>query len=222
MGKVASSSIYYSLRFCYIGPVIHGHAFGPRSKHFEIRRLYKYFQKGGHLKVITLVREPVSRNISAFFQNFKRFTGKEVYEWDQHLIDLKAIFIENFHHDGPLIWFDKKIKKVFGIDIYEDEFPAEGYTSMKNGSVEILAIKHDLPNELKEKIISEFIGIKKFKINDTNAGSDKVYKDLYSAFKQEVKLPKPLLDHLTNSTYFNYFFNDMREKVYSKWCETTD
>ena len=43
--------------------------------------LYKSVcRKKRKAKFITIVREPVSRNFSAFFQNFKRFTGSDFKE----------------------------------------------------------------------------------------------------------------------------------------------
>jgi len=94
MGKVGSNSIKNSLISCDVKPVFHVHAVNP--SHIKMiteeelangrtppdfwlgERLYvDVIRKGKIAKFITLVREPVSRNISAFFQSFPRNIGVE-------------------------------------------------------------------------------------------------------------------------------------------------
>ena len=91
MGKVASSSVYLSLEKTTDFDVFHVHRLNPeniakvREEHVqrgdsppnEKKGLYLYENlirtRKTHTKIISLVREPIARNISAFFQNLQLF-----------------------------------------------------------------------------------------------------------------------------------------------------
>jgi|SRR5690606_2252081 len=88
MGKVGSSSIYASLKAKGVPKVFHLHRMNPETTQkmkrtfleqnllaqFRTEQLFetiyrKAIQRRKKVKIITLVREPISRNISAFFEN---------------------------------------------------------------------------------------------------------------------------------------------------------
>jgi hypothetical protein len=76
MGKVASSSVYRSLKTQYNGACLHGHSFTAHHQNLAVRKLFEIKSKNDvPVKLITLIREPISRNLSAFFENFKRDAG---------------------------------------------------------------------------------------------------------------------------------------------------
>src|SRR5262245_58222199 len=103
--------------------------------------------------VITLVREPISRNVSSFFYNLDfllsynfrsrlESMGKEAV-----LEDLKSLFRKSVLEKGalerfdanPLTWFDSELKFVFGIDVYSTRFPADkGYCTYAGPRVRVL------------------------------------------------------------------------------------
>jgi len=92
MGKVGSSSVYHSLKEQLNVPVFHLHKFSAegikKSKklHLQSHRrsipLHLIISEELHklisprminLKIITLIREPVSHTVSSFFQNTERY-----------------------------------------------------------------------------------------------------------------------------------------------------
>ena len=127
MGKVGSSSIYRSLCRQYDGVVGHTHVSAPAHATPLVRLIFEWTVANSQpLKVISLTREPVGRNVSSFFQNFELFTGLPYEEAKFSIEQLREIFLETFTHDAPLTWFDRHILKTFGIDVYSKPFPENG------------------------------------------------------------------------------------------------
>jgi len=103
MGKVASSTIYSSIKKQYNGLTFHGHNFREGMTDDLLKRFFHEYQNNKfEIKLISLVREPVSRNLSAFFENFKRDVGIDYKDSEYNPTDLLNIFLENYNHDIPL------------------------------------------------------------------------------------------------------------------------
>lgn len=215
MGKVASSSIYSSLLKHYNGAVLHTHHFEPKTLLVNLF-MENYAYKNEPIKLISLIREPISRNVSAFFQNFKKETGFEFHNHPYSLTELRDVFLEKSYHDYPLNWFDENILSKFNIDVYEQDFPNTGHLIIEKGNVSFLLMKHDLENERKEKVLSEFLNIESFKLVNKNLSSKKEYAQTYKTFNK-AGMPDWYLEKMQNSRYMNHFYKDKKEKIINKW-----
>lgn len=237
MGKVGSSSVSKSLELHGIDLVFHIHRMNPDNIE-KVRQEYldnderppdERIGKGLYsnvvtnrkkAKFITLVREPISRNTSAFFQNFKRFTGVDEYDHADFAIEeLVNIFIERYRHPVPLTWFDVEVKQTLGIDVYEYPFPKEkGYLSIKRGNFELLILKLEVDDSIKEKAIAEFLDAEDFRLIRANVGQDKDYARTYKDFLRTIRLPESYVEIMCNSEYTRHFYSDVEiESVRSKW-----
>lgn len=244
MGKVGSSSVINSLEKQAILPSFHAHFL---FKHPDNRSFYdpdvflianlkldreKQIRKGIFLynkiiapkkqvKIISLTREPIGRNIAAFFQNFERETGKKYEQSNFTPQELTDIFIKFFPHSMTLRWFDIHVKPFLDIDVYEYPFPKEqGFINIHKNNVDLLILKLETPDLVKEKAIAEFLGLKEFKLVNTNVGEDKNYRDMYKKFKQNLKLPLSYVEEMCGSKYFNHFYTEEEiKKVYSQWTQ---
>lgn len=253
MGKVGSTTIEYSIKNQLKDySVYHIHwlnknnldmdkrfnaKFYRRNKQYgvDINVLPNYLIRGFYLrneinrnnldqcKIITLTRDPVARNISAFFQNLKKFYSydisrrlEEVGE-DIVLGELMNLFINeyigkkrvNFIDSDPLTWFDEELKHVFDLDVYQYEFPKEGgYAIYSKGRISTLIIRLENLNDCFEKSIKEFlqedIQINKLK----NTGDKKDYSAIYKKFKKQIRIPGWYLDKLYDSKYANHFYTE--------------
>ena len=105
-------------------------------------------------KIISLVREPIGRNMSEFFHRFKMYTGTPFENHNYSLDDIRGLYLERLDHDFPLEWFDNNFKKHFGVDVYEKLFPKKGYEYYGNSDIDILLMKHNLEDSLKERLIN--------------------------------------------------------------------
>lgn len=187
----------------------------------EERDLLRNLEK---VKIITLVREPISRDISFFFQlvNYN-LAIKERY----HLPDmLTAInrYIDDFSNFEKLgyqfEWFNHEIKEVFGVDIYNYEFDKErGYQIIYDKNVEILAIKMEKLSQCEE-IIGQFANLKDFKLNRGNSASDKLYSFAYEEVKEQIRIPRKIVDrYYKNNPAMDHFYTENEKAAFLKRWE---
>ena len=216
MGKVASSSIHSSLRSQYPGAVAHAHHIGVSNWASEL--FYQWYRQGNEIRIISPVRDPISRNVSSFFQKYSDYSKKEFQRLNLDTEKLIDDFIRQYPHDTPLTWFDDNIKKYFSIDIYETAFPDEGVAVYKKDNVSLLVFRIDLDDTLKEKAIREFLSFDSFRLYNRNVSSDKEYYQLYRAFIDTIKLPDDYLEKMKTSKFFNYFYKQEEiGKILAKW-----
>lgn len=237
MGKVGSKSIEKSLRNRGIHPLYHVHRINPYyiknvmdvkkkrgldifdRKDIEGLLLYdEIIRRSKKSKFISTIREPVSRNISAFFE---RFVGVEGWNGPTNPDLIVESFLEEYNHEVPLTWFDKEPKNTLGIDVYEKSFPCEkGYVQLKKGPFELLVVRIDIADKKKEKIIKSFIGIDKFEIERKNMGNKKSYSNVYKRVKEKASLPSCYLEKMLQSKYTQHFYNEEEiKKIFDKWSK---
>lgn len=224
MGKVASRSIYESLYKTYAGAFIHGHAFiYPDHTPGEVRELYRYLHSDkppNRMYVISMTRDRIARNISAFFTNFERIIGVKVEDSKFSIDQLRELFLKNYTHHEPLDWFDANIRLYFDIDVFATPFPCCGYAQYEKGPVRLLIFRCELEDEVKNKCVSDFLKMPQFRLVSTNIGTEKVYGGIYREFKKQVRLPKVYVDRMCDSKYFKHFYNPgFIENVRKRWSE---
>jgi len=236
MGKVGSSSIWQSLLTHQV-MVYHCHSLnmdhlqGKRDKGTatELTELsiwvYEHIVKPQRrAKYITLVREPIELNISRYFQNIESIHHSEDPLVKLTLEELCEDFIKNHSHsDYALEWFDKEIQEVLGIDVYDHPFPHEvGYQVIKNKHSELLILRTDTPDPIKEAAIKDFVGLTDFSLATYNVGEDKKYSPVYRAFKAQIHLPADDIDKNCQSRLMRHFFlKEEVDAVRAKWLRMT-
>jgi hypothetical protein len=121
--------------------------------------------------LVCLVREPLGRNVSAFFQDLHRQWLPHLPETTQEICrralrpssngtdrvsdeeirtlvrDLALVFDTKFPHAWHDRWFDDEMRDVFGIDVFAEPFPTEsGFQIHRHGPVRLLLLRvEDLP-----------------------------------------------------------------------------
>ena len=221
MGKVASLSLYNSLRKRYPGSIATGHGFSLQYPDWRVRRLYRIIaQQKKPVNIISLTREPVSRNVSAFFQNYRRYVGTPFRQSRHSLEELRALFLERFAHDETLNWLDRNLEAHFGIDVYQSPFPDRGFDVYQKENIRLLLMRFELANRDKEAILEEFLGIAGVHLESRNVGANKEYAEVYWLFKERVKLPAAYLDRMCGSRYFRHFYGPQAaDAVRERWSE---
>lgn len=235
MGKVGSMSITKSLQRRGVAPVYHVHQLHlphlrelnqarkesgrPERDHRTERYLYQSLIEGQRRsKYISLVRDPVSRNVSAFFQNLRHHLAPGPYEEIPPLSELVEFFVEVYDHDVPLTWFQKEVEPVLGIDVYEEDFPKEeGYKGYKNDKFEIIVMKCEVDDSKKELALQNFLGVDDISLQRANVSAEKSYSDVYRRVKASV-LPKAYVQRLCESDYMQHFYTENEiERIYDFW-----
>lgn len=245
MGKVASSSVYFSLKNTGRFDVYHVHRLNPRNiRNFQQRRaragtdlpvepqgrlVYEKFIRSDRVpptKIIALVREPIGRNISAFFQNLHLF----VKPFDPQAIpDVERLipeFFEKYDHDIPLTWFDDEIRATTGIDVYQHPFPhAVGSQVIDAPPYHLLVMRHDLDDRKKETCIADFLGLETFRLSRANESASKAYSAIYKEVTRSIRIPDDYADRMLDSKYTRHFYSPEEIRaIRTRWTsfETTN
>ncbi|MEP0262725.1 putative capsular polysaccharide synthesis family protein [Dokdonia sp.] len=243
MAKVGSSSVYHSLKNQSSIPCFHIHSLsieeelqaikickekgvypGSRSPVFM---LHKYLlEKQENYKVISLFRNPIERNLSAFFEAFEIHMGVPTHLFKGSLQDIEAAFYQKLDHSYCKDWFDNHLKDGTGVDVYEHAFlpteqagaKAKGYTIIKDSQVDVLVLNSNLDDALKSKLVGDFCDVKDFTIKNVNVTEAKKGAALYAEFKSYIRFSKSYLDDQLESKYMNHFFTkEEKEALYEKW-----
>lgn len=208
MGKVGSNSIYESLVHKFPGVVLKSHTFSSEDNRWQIRRLYACsIRQKRPLSIISLTREPIGRNVSAFFENFKRVTGVEYENSTLSIDELRSIFLSKYPHVLPLEWFDINILKTFEIDVYEKPFPDSGTCTFSTGNIRLLVMRSEIDDEKKELAIKNFLGLSDFRLIRKNISTDKKYSHTYQKFMANVTFPDDYIAAMLKSKYCMHFYS---------------
>jgi hypothetical protein len=207
-----------------------------RSKDFRNKAaLYRWYADGNRpLKVICPIREPLGRNISMFFDQIT--TRPHWYGVDNKnfsptlnnmaLTELKEIFIEKFRHEHVFQWLDLNILENFHIDVYSKPFPSRGYEvydfrDIRVGElkamhkdallkpfkhVTVLLLRSNLRDEIKEKIISDYLQIDRINIKNANEGAARASGEVYRQFVKQVSFDREFVNQYTSSRFFRHFY----------------
>ena len=224
MGKVASSSVDRTLKKC-----------GYNTKHFhyyegdynsEESSVYSQMNlvslKNHDVKIVTLTRDPIARNISAFFQNIDKFCSIE--EGMPDLSTLLDVFHSKYNHKIPLEWFDKEFKKNTGIDVYEYKFDkVKGYLVIEGQYPRVLIIKSEISDDYKLKGLQDFLCdfvVPQF-ILQSNRSENKNYAEVYKLFLQNVCFDENVVDDIYSSKYAKHFYTDEElNRFKSRWTKS--
>jgi hypothetical protein len=212
MGKVGSTSVYESLVACGVAAV-HFHWMEP----VYMRQI----AKKERVEIITLVREPIGRCISEFFQNFELHTGADYHQDAFDMPTLCELFLSNQYFWRPLPWFDEEMKPRLGVDVYDYPFPQErGWLVIGTGIYRLLILKAELDDTTKETIIADFLKLGSFELVRANTAQEKAYADTYRAFIRNIRLPETYVEAMCNAKYTRHFYGETEiAAMRSKWLE---
>lgn len=243
-GKVGSSSVCNSLASICIN-VTHVHmltdyfiydlipelAWKPDATELGIiRESSRYcsdkIRKAGHLKIITLVREPLSRDYSLFLYHMSELVKNGYLSPDDSLLEacvegIKKRATQNgkCKYGYQFEWFNKELKEVFGVDVYNHPFDRKkGYSIIKQDDIEVLVVKLEKLNDL-EQVIGEFVNAPNFKLINTNEASKKEYKDLYKSIRESIKIPREIVSLYYNGNRFmdHFYSEEEKNSFLKKW-----
>jgi uncharacterized protein YktA (UPF0223 family) len=141
MGKVGSLTVYESLlkSSVYQENVFHVHRLNseivPNTKKNKfLRELYDNESAHNKWKVISLVRDPIARNISAFFHNLEIFLPNFYKQYrgnNYDILKLVDVFYKSYPSNVPNNYFDAEIKTMFDIDVFSTSFDTSiGYQNI--------------------------------------------------------------------------------------------
>jgi len=247
MGKVGSSSICDALRCSQIQrkhPVFQVH-YLTKSKVLELEDYYKsrktYVRR--HIVVskilnekysndeinfsnlVTSIREPVGRRISAFFENYPQthpnllnYTGDafidETVRVLTALLDEEAATLRTYEDQ----WFETEVHERFGLDVFEARVEsAYGFYRMENEQARLLLFKME---ELGRSFAGgiEWLTGEKVAIGTRNVGSKKSYSSAYNEVKRKLRIKESVVREILSSKLVETFYADQKEHLFAKWA----
>lgn len=163
---------------------------------------------------VSLVRDPIARNLSAFFQNLHQMDDEIRDETDPD--KLAAYFIKAYQHNLPLQWFDREYKTELGIDVFSWPFErAQKYTWNKSANTILFRI--DCPDEVKSQVLSDALG-RQITVGRLNVGANKGYNTIYGKIKDLVSFPADFLDRMYDSKFVRHFWlPDEIDEMKNNW-----
>ena len=171
-------------------------------------------QPHGRWKVVSLVREPVGRNISSFFQDLElqhpdfSLAEKAVLSTEQLVDELVELFLTSHDHTEPLDWCDAELANILGVDVYATPFPHEqGWELYQSQRADVLLVRlEDLDTVMPSAFSSFLDGFQPSAAPVVNAAMDKSYRDLYRTFRKTLQLPESYLKFMYESRYARHFY----------------
>jgi hypothetical protein len=171
-------------------------------------------EQSKNVVVLSVVRDPLERNVSGFFQTIERYLPdrKPINPASPPPVDqLIEIFIERWPHQAITTWLDREISTHFDIDPYERPFDAESGFSLHrsatgSGVNNVVGIaRHDRFPEAAESMLSAALGVDGISLTRRNATGDKHIAPLVERFKQDLSMPADIVDDLYRSRYATHF-----------------
>ena len=222
--KVGTRSIVESIKEPYAKGVIKTHSFryeksfdkylvnfntfNSSAKPDDLERKkeeIKELKKQKNIKILTLVREPLSRQISAFFNCLHLFIDERDINnlTTTHLIDL---FNEYSDINSYFRWFDDEIRDFFDIDIYDYPFDKEkGFTIIEKNDVQLFLGKLENFN-CYVSYMENFLNVGELNFSRRNNALKKWYGNLYEGFKKSFALDKDELSKIYDQNFVKHFY----------------
>jgi hypothetical protein len=231
MGKVGSSSVEASLKERLPDAVVfHTHFLSdnwlneilPKEKAFfhgnihigKKIRAYLDKNEGKRIRIITLVRDPLIREMSGIFEN-----------WQAHYEDIDKVTVQEItdkidRSDFKFCfnWFDTEFKEFTGFNIYAVPFNKEkGFSIYQHGKFEILCMQLEKLDSVFSVAMEEFTGMK-ISLKNANIATEKKGNELYKNVKKSYKLSEAKSDFVYGSSFVKHFYTDNDiSKMKSVW-----
>ena len=182
MGKCGSRSVHKTLKYADYD-VTHAHHIDLEDRFIKNTRY-----------VISPIREPVRRNISAYFENYYK-----PYKMTMNK------FIDKYIHHESLLWFDRHLKPVWGIDVYAEPFDKEqGWQIYEGEQVKLLVIRLEDFDKLDEAFTA-LTGYAPPELMYTNKTSDTPKARDYEYFLK-LEVPAFYIEFVNRSKYVERFY----------------
>jgi len=205
MGRVGSQSVKTALELGGNPNVLHVHHLMDVDGVYEKDEEHRAAVDGKAWGVVSVVRDPVARNLSAWWLNHRPADLDDPAAMLEH-------FIEEYPHQIPLQWFDWEIKGYWGIDIYappsSPHHPRQSY-----GDQQLMILRlEDFGRTWTQEMLSIFYN-QPLPIPMPKVGKS---GDDYKRFLGTVALPAEYGNKMYSSKYARHFYSDI-ELEYFRW-----
>lgn len=191
-----------------------------RISRTELRGLYARWRLslGGSTmpwSIVCSVRDPVARCVSGLFQDNERFVLFEEESDGARSLLIKMLSNPDM---ADLTWFDRQLKAVTGIDVYEHEFDPElGYLTVEQGRFRVLFLRFEDMTSVWPTALQRFLHLDRPPtLPRRNAADTKSYSDRYMTAVKSMSLPKGLLASVYSAPVAQHFYAPAELGVFSR------
>lgn len=228
MGKVGSTSVQRSLYEVGLRPLhvhfihsdlTHMERFTETERdfplHFYIGCVLRHYLNltTNKVKVITLVRDPVARYVSAQFQTLDH----EPIARDDP--DRAVQQLQDEIRDGGKVrfdWFEREMEPFLGVNpIYEPFDREEGYAIIQAPRAEVLVLKLERLSDLIPGVVSDFVG-RDLSVVTANRGSEKEYAEYYQEVRQRLSLSEETCEDIYGHDHVTHFYTSEEANTFAK------
>jgi hypothetical protein len=166
--------------------------------------------------VVTMVRDPITQAVAAFFQSRLRVTDSGS---DGSIESLARSFPNHHAYRNPLRWFDREFEPSLGIDVYEHPFdPHRAYGVIETPAVRVLVLRTESLHVAPEAL-AEFFGlVEPVPLPSDSVSSEDATGGMYGEFLREISMPAELLERAYDSRYARHFYAPAeRARFRSAW-----
>lgn len=249
MGKVGSTTIHkaleaadlpfpiYKVHFLSDEGMAHGETFHQKTlkvpwestPHIQTSRLLRdkiSSDPSARWQIITLVREPIGRELSEFFQYVHSLYPELLDEQGEidkkralRMLRTKFMFYKP-ESSYTARWFDMEIKQMFGIDVYDHPFDRKaGYTVIKQGNVELLTLRLEDLDDTFMPAVTPFLNVETpIPLARSNVRSEQKRGDAYREIIEDFKVRPAICERIYASKYATHFYSEAeRAQFAQKW-----
>jgi hypothetical protein len=185
----------------------------------DSRRVWDALDAGLSVVAVSSVRDPFSRNVSAYLQNLDRLPKKFMSMSTEQLV---KDFLEKYPHHVPIRWFDSHVRRALGIDVYSDstsEGPVRHYRS-PNSANRLVVFRQAELSEVAPAVLEALLGIPRQSFPATNQTLQKHGKvsPRIEEFIASVRYPQEIATPMLESQYVRHFFGPLEiEQMKLRW-----
>lgn len=224
MGKVGSTTVYDTLReHVRALPVAHAHFLSDYWVKGQIPSLHRSFHRNigvarrvrkrlasfpeHRVKIVTLVRDPLARELSDVFENWKGLFP--IRRIDDLTYDMVASYLDGHDHAYALGWFDTEFRNWTSLDIYAQAFDRErGYCIYRDDRFDVLVLKLEQLGSCLPEAMGEFAGIEIAGVKRSNPGETKAGRSLHEDLRRTYRPTREKLGKLYGSKLVTHFYSD--------------
>jgi hypothetical protein len=248
MGKVGSSSVFESMRRAELGTVHKVHYLADEGIS-KARQRYRDF--GGAVsvpyeettcllrrlladrtteilwKVVTLVREPIARDVSAYIQMVDLLNPELVIGEPQVGRIARAAAAQFIGFDQSTNytcrWFDDEFSRVFGIDVFAYPFDrSKGWQRILAGNVDVLLIRLEDLDQAFAAAMLEFTGRRVPLLYRSSRSPQKLQaayrQDVYRQILGRLRISERACERVYRSRYARHFYSDAELELFrNRW-----
>ncbi|MCK0116292.1 MULTISPECIES: putative capsular polysaccharide synthesis family protein [Isoptericola] len=170
------------------------------------------------VKIISLVRDVVARNLSVGFARLRRLgDGPDELRALCRDSSLTSRIWRNVDFRAPLSWFDHEIGSQFGIDVFQGEF--DGSATFTHGRSELIVLRSDLDNASKSNALTSFLGSRVEVGQMSTATQDGgELRSVYDEFARTVPWSGRDLREMAESRVMQHFFSVTADAYVEEWA----